>query len=88
MRSQSAPIGTRLEGKFTSQLSIFSRFSAALITSGQIYLPRRVEIQRKNAEADNQIRPRGETCGRNNPGSDDRDICQRIVSGGEEGRAS
>jgi hypothetical protein len=26
MGSQSAPIGTRLEGKFTSQLSIFSRF--------------------------------------------------------------
>src|SRR5947208_15516495 len=43
-----------------------------------------VEVQYKNAEADNQIGPRGESCGRNEPGSNNRDICQRIVSSGEE----
>jgi hypothetical protein len=63
------------------------RCRAALIARSRIYLPRRVEIQPKNAEADNQVGPRGEGCGRNDAGRDDRDICQRIVSGGEERRA-
>src|SRR5438128_4479236 len=48
----------------------FGGCCAALIARRRIYLPRRVEIQRKNDKADNQIRPRGGRYGRNETGGD------------------
>jgi hypothetical protein len=71
----------------TTRLWLGGGCRAALIARSRIDLPGCIEIQQKNAEADNQIRQRRKCYGRDDPGRDDRDIRQRVVSRREERRA-